>query len=132
MDALEIGEIARQDGDEVVVLTRHQMTGDDRRRAGDGLLEGLEQILVLTLEADLHDDRHGETKRLPTDARLVTLNDSPLLERAYASGYGGRRERNALDKLDLAQATVLEQRAENRAIQRVEVFLFHFLAHFHR
>src|SRR6266508_2147481 len=116
MDALEVGEIARQDGDEVVVLTRHQMTGDDGRRVGDGLLEGLEQILVLALETDLHDDRHAETKRLPADPRLVALDDSILLDRAYAPGYGGRGERNALGQLDLAHAAVFKQRAKDRAI----------------
>src|SRR5262245_66180032 len=36
MDALEIGEIARHHGDEVVVLARHQMTGNrsEERRVG--------------------------------------------------------------------------------------------------
>ena len=63
MDALVIGEIARPDGDEVVVLARHQMTADDGGRGSDGLLKSLEQILVLTREADMHDDRHAETKR---------------------------------------------------------------------
>ena len=97
-------------------------------RGRDGLLEGLEQILVLTREADMHDDGHAKTKRLPADARLVALNAPLLLERAYAPGDGGGRERNALGKLDLALATVLEQRAENRAIYRIKVYFYHFLA----
>ena len=67
----------------------------------------------------MHDDRHAETERLPADARLVALNDALLLERADAPGYRRGRERNALGKLDLALATVLEQRAKNRAIQRI-------------
>jgi hypothetical protein len=86
VDALVIGEIARHDGEQVVVLAGHQATGDDGGRGGDGLLEGLEQILVLTGKADMHDNRHAETKRLPVDARLIALNDAFLLQRADASG----------------------------------------------
>ena len=128
MDALVIGEIARPDGDEIVVLAGHQMTGDDGRRGGNGLLEGLEQILVLTGEADMHDDGHAETKRLPVDARLIALNDALLLKRADAPSDCRGGKRNALGKLDLAQAAVLKQRPENRAIQRIEFDFFHFLA----
>ena len=128
MDALVIGEVARPDGDEIVILAGHQMTGDDGGRRGDGLLEGLEQILVLTGEADMHDDRHAETKRLPVDARLIALNDALLLERADAPGDCRGGKRNALGQLDLAQTAILKQRAQNRVIQRIKLDLFHFPA----
>ena len=128
MDALVIGEIARSDGDEIVVLAGHQMTGDDGGRGGNGLLEGLEQILVLTRKADMHDDGHAETKRLPVDARLIALNDALLLKRADAPGDCRGGKRNAFGKLDLAQAAVLKQRAQNRPIQRIQRNFFYFLA----
>ena len=128
MDALEIGEIARHHGDEVVVLARHQMTGNDGRRLDHGLLERLEQILVLALEADLHDDGDAQAERLATDAGLIAFDHAPLFERADASCDRGRRQRNALGKLDLAQTPVLEQGAEDRAIQRVKLSFFHFSA----
>ena len=126
MDALEIGEIARHDGDEIIVFARHQMTGHDRGSPSDRLLEGFEQILVLAPEADVNDDRHGEAQSLAVDARLVALNDSPLLQRADAPGDGGGRKRNALGEIDLALAAVLEQRPENRTIQRVQLDLHSF------
>src|SRR5919106_1689165 len=104
------------------------MTRDHGRRCGYRLLERLEQILILTREADMHDDRQAETKGLPVDACLVTFDDSPLLERADAPGNCRRRKRNALGKLDLAKPAILKQRIENRAIERVELRLFHFSA----
>ena len=76
----------------------------------------------------MHDDRHAETKRLPVDARLIALNDALLLKRADAPGDGRGGKRDALGKLDLALAAVLKQRAEDRAIQRIELNFFHFLA----
>ena len=67
----------------------------------------------------MHDDRHAETKRLAVDARLIALNDALLLERADAPGDCRGGKRDALGKLDLALAAVLEQRPENRTIQRI-------------
>src|SRR4029079_7160841 len=128
VDALVIGEIARSDGDEIVVLAGHQMTGDEGGRGGNALLEGLEQILVLTRKADMHDDGHAEAKRLPVDARLIALNDALLLKRADAPGDCRGGKRNAFGKLDLARTAVLKQRTENRVIQRIEFDLFHFPA----
>src|SRR6478609_6225227 len=128
VDTLEIGEIARHYGNEVVVLTRHQMAGDDGRRGCDRLLEGFEQILVLTPEANLHDDRHAEAQRPTADARLIALDDALFFESADAPGDGRGGQRNKLGKLDLALAAVLEQRSQNRAIERIEVDFFHFQA----
>ena len=76
----------------------------------------------------MHDDRHGEAERLAVDARLVSLNDAPLLERPNAPRDGRRRKRDALGELDLALAAVLEKRRQNGTIQRVELNFSHFPA----
>src|SRR5262245_41241347 len=110
MDALVIGEVARPDGDEIVVLAGHQMAGDDGGRRDDSLLKGLEEVFVLAGDADMHDDRHAETKSPPVDARLIAPNDALLFERADAPGDCSGGKRNALGKLDLTQAAVLKQR----------------------
>jgi len=56
------------------------------------------------------------------------LNDALFLERADTAGDRRRRKRNALGKLDLAQAAILDQGSENRTIQRVYGNFFNFPA----
>ncbi len=120
MNALEIGEeVSGQHRDEIIVLARHQVTGDDRRRQRDGLLESLEQFLVLALEADLHDHGHAETERLAAEPRLVALDDVSFFERTDAPGDRGGGQRDTLGEVDLALPPILQQSAEDRAIQRI-------------
>ena len=69
----------------------------------------------------MHDDRHVETECVAADARLITLDDPTLLERANASGDGGGRQRDAFGEVDLAQTAVLKEGSEDRAIQRVQL-----------
>ena len=80
------------------------------------------------LRLTLNHDRHGETERLAVDARLIALNDAPLLERADAAGDGRGRKRDALGELDLALAAVSQQGSKNGTIQRIELNFRHFPA----
>jgi len=119
VDALEVGEVACHHGEQVVILARHEVAGDDGGRLDHRLLEGVEQVLTLALQTDVHDHGHAEIERVGVDLRLVALDHARLLEGADAARDGGRRKRNALGELNLAQARIFEQGGENGPIERV-------------
>ena len=44
VEALEVGQVAGDDLDEVVARSRHQVAGEDVRAGGEAVLEGAERI----------------------------------------------------------------------------------------
>src|SRR5580704_1644055 len=64
VQALEVGQVARDDVDEIVARAGHEMTGEHVRACRKRRLEGAERVVVLPLERDLDKDVDAEPDRL--------------------------------------------------------------------
>lgn len=120
VNTLEVGEVPRQHGDEIVVLARHQVARYDVRRGHGRLLEGLQEILALTLERNLDEDRHLQPKSFSAEPGTIPLDETLLLQDFDASGNCRRRQRHDLGQLHLSSASVGDEGVQNGPIQRIK------------
>ena len=121
VDALEIGDGAHVDGDDVVVAAGHEERPQHRRALGQGLLKRLERILGLAFQRDPNDHGCRKAQTLKRQHRLVADDDAGILQRALAAGTGRRRQTDTRGKLGVADAAVLREFAENREVDPVEL-----------
>ncbi len=90
MDPLEVFDVVARHLDQVVGVTRHQMTAHDLGAFNNGGLEGIENLLRLAGQGDLHEHRGGLAHRPPTDQGDIALDHPLLLQRPHPAQCGRR------------------------------------------
>lgn len=115
MAPVQTGEIIGVTGDdlqEVVGCSRHEMAFEHFRNPGDGLFEGVENLVGLTAERDL--DKHGcgpgDLARI--DKGDIAANPALLLKSLHAPVAGGRGEVDLFGKLRIRQPAITLERGK--------------------
>ena len=76
VDALEVGEIADHEPQQIVMLAGHEIALHHFRHPSYRALEGLESGLTLAVERDAHEDIDGEAGALLIDQRRIALDQT--------------------------------------------------------
>ena len=105
--------------DQVVGKAEHPPAFDDLLERGEGRLEALDGRAVLEREIHVHDDLEAAPDALGVDVGVIAANRACGLERADAAQARGGRQAHALGELDVAEAPVGLQLAQNRPIERI-------------
>ena len=88
MQPLEIGQVARDDVDEIVARPRHEVAGEHVRASREPCLEGAQGVVVLTLQRDLDEDVDAEPDGARIDHRAIAADDARGLQRLDAPRAG--------------------------------------------
>ena len=132
VERLVRGGIGDRDADQVVGKAEHPPALDDLLELGEGRLEALDGRAVLEREIDVHDDLEAAPDALGVDVGVVAADRARGLERADAAQARGGRQAHALGELDVAEAPVGLQLAQNRAIERIHWQIMPYHCHLGR
>ena len=125
--AFEIGDVAGEHLQMIVVAARHQMAGDDIGAARDRSLKRGEIIFALLLQRNGDDDRGDQAKRCRVEIGTVAADDAGVLELADPPRAGGSGEPDLLGEVELACARVTHQLGEDFEVDAIEVVHAAFL-----
>ena len=120
MDAGEILGILGHDFQQVVRSARHQVAfediGDPRHRA----FKGVKQIIGLTLQGDLHENRGRATKASGVQKRDIAGDEAVLFQPLHPPVTGRWRQVYLLGQFRIGDAAVLLQNGQNASVGCVD------------
>jgi hypothetical protein len=85
----EIGDVAAEHNELIIVASRHEEAAHHRGALGDRALESLEVLLALRFETDADENGHRKTEPLVIERGMIAGDDSAFLESLQAPGAGG-------------------------------------------
>lgn len=113
VDAFVIRQIACGDVEQVIGLTRHEITFPDIGAFADTGFESTKRFICQTLKGDLDDDGGEFVGRAFVDDGSVAPDDALFLKQADASEAGRRGEAHTLCQLGIAEASVVLEDAQD-------------------
>jgi hypothetical protein len=106
--------------DQVVEAARHQVAFEDLRAHLHRRLEGLHHVRRRAVEHHLDEDHHSRAELVGVQSRLVAEDEAVARQPLHPLQHGGRRQVHRLGELQVRDAPILLQRAQDAGIDLVE------------
>ena len=123
---------AASEGDEdaqlIVCLAGHQIAVHHFGKFGDRAFEGREVGIILLIEPDAHESVDGQADGFRLHQRDIAGDDPALFQRAHAAQARAGAEADIFAQLLVGEAAIVLEAAEDLAVYRVEIGIWHYLS----